>query len=171
MPGGCPSGVCVTRYMPPPSPARALPGPPAREVSAPHILSVCLDGPGHWPGPGAARPCHVCGFLTCFWKRCCLLNGRPFWLTVSEFVFCELYQLGRGLGAAGAGEEAAAGWAGSGQAGGWAQGPAGRAHPVVSEPTAAFQGPRSSLEVQGLGSSWGDSGRGCPCCVQVCVGV
>lgn len=42
-------------------------------------------------------------------------NGHLFWLTVSEFVFCELYQLGRGLGAAGAGEEAAAGWAGSGR--------------------------------------------------------
>lgn len=32
----------------------------------------------------------------CFWKCCCLLNGRLFWLTVSEFVFCQLYQLGRG---------------------------------------------------------------------------
>ena len=99
------------------------------------------------------------GFLTCFWKRCCLLNGRLFWLTVSEFVFCELYQLGRGPGAAGAGEEAAAAWAGSRQAGGWAQGPAGAGStPSVSEPKAAFQGPRSSLEVQGLGSTWGDSG-------------
>ncbi|XP_065736048.1 spermatogenesis- and oogenesis-specific basic helix-loop-helix-containing protein 1 [Phocoena phocoena] len=59
------------------SPARALPGPTAREVSAPHILGVCLDGPGCWP-------------------RLLVRSWSSQTLPLSEFVFCELYQLGRG---------------------------------------------------------------------------
>lgn len=89
-------------------------------LSAPQPRTHCPGGlcpsrPRCLPGwPDSAM--WLCGVCVCVGKHSCLPNCRLFWLMVNEFVFSELYQLGRGPRALGGLERnwqrAGLGWAG-----------------------------------------------------------